>query len=98
MIGNIVHIKDIELDLQELVLPANLLAEDEEIVEAEEVEPPGNSYRIVTCCVSCHSTLRLWVFATSDQIRVQQELLLAGLGIICPGCAKSHCHHGGEQR
>ncbi|AGV40803.1 putative E7 protein [Felis catus papillomavirus 4] len=97
MIGKEPQIKDIELDLDELVLPANLLASEEILEAEEEEEPESNPYRIVTCCVLCHSTLRLVVSATDAQIRAQQDLFLAGLGIICPVCYRNNRNHGGQQ-
>ncbi|AGM37978.1 E7 [Felis catus papillomavirus 3] len=97
MRGDKPSIQDIELDLQELVLPANLLAD--EILETEEVEPPPESqaYRIVTCCGICERKVRLFVSATSSQIRVQQELFLAGLSIICVACCRDLTQHGGSR-
>lgn len=96
MRGQKPSIQDIELDLHELVLPVNLLAD--EILETEEVEPPPESqaYRIVTCCGVCNAKVRLFVSATDSQIRAQQELFLGGLSIICVSCCQDLRKHGGS--
>ncbi|QHQ97054.1 E7 protein [Felis catus papillomavirus 6] len=97
MIGVNPSIKDIELDLTELVLPENLLSD--ESLETEEVEPPPESqaYRILTDCGVCKTTVRLFVLATVGQIRTQQELFLAGLNIICLACCRNLRQHGGPR-
>nr|WKV32418.1 early protein 7 [Felis catus papillomavirus] len=90
-------IKDIELNLTELILPENLLAD--EILETEEVEPPPDTqpYRILTDCGVCKATVRLFVLATVSQIRTQQDLFLAGLNILCLSCCRNLRQHGGPR-
>ncbi|AGU62950.1 E7 protein [Mustela putorius papillomavirus 1] len=95
MIGNTPTIKDVDLDLQELVLPDNLLA-NETIDAEEEVEPEPQRYRVVTSCNICHNTLRLFVqVAEESLIRGFQQLLLQGLGIVCPECYRTYCKRDG---
>nr|AYA94412.1 MAG: E7 protein [Human papillomavirus] len=95
MIGNHPDIKDIELDLQALVLPANLVAEeslspDSEADEEEEQQP----YRVDTCCRSCGTGVRLCVISTQLAIRTLQQILVQELSLVCPGCSRTIFQHG----
>lgn len=94
MIGQEATIKDIELDLDALVSPANLLC-DEEVIpeEALEVEP-GTPFRVETRCNTCETRLRLHVVATDFGIRQFQTLLLGQLSLLCPACSRHVLQHG----
>lgn len=85
---------DIELELEELVLPQNLLSEeslspDSEADEEEELQP----FKIDTCC-ACETGVRVCVLATSAAIRTLQQLLLQELKIICPRCSRNLLRNG----
>lgn len=89
MIGKEPQIKDVELDLAELVLPDNLLANESlsPDVEAEE-EVEQLPFKIDSYC-TCNTGVRLCVLATRAAISTLQLLLSQELTIICPTCAKS---------
>ncbi|AOP12496.1 E7 [Canis familiaris papillomavirus 19] len=88
-------IKDINLELHDLVLPANLLSSEVLEAEEEESEPEPGRYRVVTCCNLCHSPLRLFIEAADERlVRLFHQLLLDGLGILCVACYRTHCQDG----
>ncbi|AAU21226.1 E7 [Canis familiaris papillomavirus 2] len=95
MRGSSPIIRDIDLELEELVLPANLLSGETLETEEEELQREPGRYRVVTLCNICHSSLRLFVeVADESLIRLFQQLLLDGLGIICATCHKEHFSDG----
>lgn len=97
MRGNAPTIRDVELNLEELVLPQNVLAANESLSsddegQEEEQMPP---YNVDTCCGTCSTRIRVAVCATRTGIRTLEELLVSGhLGFVCPPCARNHCRHG----
>jgi hypothetical protein len=95
MRGEQPDIRDVELNLESLILPENLLSNeslspDTEGEEEEELFP----YRIDSCCYSCGTGVRLCVVASNTAIRDLQQLLLVGLNLLCPGCSRQQVHHG----
>lgn len=95
MIGNSPDIKDIELDLHALVLPANLISEESLSPDSEaEEEEEHSPYRVDTCCKACGAGVRVCVFATEIAIRTLQQLLTQELSLVCPGCSRNLFHHG----
>ncbi|AVE16213.1 E7 [Human papillomavirus type 203] len=94
MIGQEVTIKDIELELDSLVSPANLLC-DEEVIHEEALEvDPRTPFRVETQCDSCERRLKLHVVATEVGIRHFQFLLLQHLSLLCPACSRNVLQHG----
>lgn len=96
MIGPNISSGDIELDLEALVLPENLLS-DESLSpdtegQAEEVEQAP--YTIDTTCHSCGARVRFCVVATRRAILNLQELLILELDLLCPSCSRSIVRHG----
>lgn len=89
MIGKEPQIKDIELDLAELVLPDNLLANESlsPDVEAEE-EVELHPFKIDSYC-TCKTGVRICVLASRAAISTLQLLLSQELTIICPTCSKA---------
>ncbi|BBU60027.1 E7 protein [Bos taurus papillomavirus 28] len=85
MKGQDVTLRDITLELQEVVSPINLHCEEE--LEIEEVDF-SDPYAITTYCYKCEIVLRLAVIATSDGIHQLQQLLLGTVSLLCPACAK----------
>ncbi|ACU27441.1 E7 [Canis familiaris papillomavirus 7] len=95
MRGSESDVRDIVLDLHELVLPQNLLSSEVLETEEEEPEPEPGRYRVVTCCNLCHSPLRLFIESADEgQVRIFHQLLLDGLGILCAVCYRTHCCDG----
>nr|AYA94219.1 MAG: E7 protein [Human papillomavirus] len=96
MIGQNVNIRDIELDLESLVLPNNLLSNESlsPDTEGEEQEVEQEPFSIVTSCRSCGAGVRICVFATRFAISTLQQLLILELSLLCPTCSRIHCRHG----
>ena len=97
MRGAAPDIQDIELNLEDLVLPVNLLSE--EVIVSSDDEEQGEeelaAYRIDTCCHSCRASVRFTVFANTFAIRLLEQLILdEGLSLCCPSCARSRGRHG----
>lgn len=95
MRGNKPTIRDVELELEELVLPVNLmsnesLSPDDPGAEEEPLEP----YKIDTSCGTCSTGVRLVVGATRAAIRTIEVLLTAELSLLCPTCARNRFRHG----
>lgn len=89
MIGNAPQVKDIDLELHELVLPENLLSEeslspDTEGVEEVELFP----YKVDSYC-SCGTGVRAHVLASRAAISTLQLLLSEELRFICLECVKA---------
>lgn len=89
MHGREPKLKDIVLvDIEDLILPANLLSDEDLSAEAELVTT-HNPYKIVACCACCGGTLKFHVAASPEGIRGLEQLLLGSLSFICTGCSKS---------
>lgn len=96
MIGPAIKSGDIELDLQSLVLPENLLSNEslspDTEGQAEEVEQAP--YTIDTTCNSCGARVRICVVATRSGILLLQELLTQEVNLLCPSCSRNTLRHG----
>lgn len=94
MIGQAPSLRDIELDLAELVEPVDLYCSESLSPDSEgEEEEPQLLYRVDTEC-DCGTKVRLVVAATGAAIRTLHILLLEELQIICPTCARSNVRNG----
>ncbi|ANZ90258.1 E7 protein [Bos taurus papillomavirus 20] len=76
-------IKDITLELEQIVSPANLLC--------EEVLPPegavrADPYTVALCCCLCEKKLHFGVIASEPGIRQFEQLLVECLGLLCSAC------------
>lgn len=89
-------IRDIDLNLEELVLPVNLLSdEDEPPVDDDSVaEEEQRLFRIDTSCANCETGIRVIIHSTDSAARQLFDLLLEELSFVCPGCARSAVRHG----
>lgn len=87
-------LRDINVDLQELVLPVPLLAEESLSPDADPEEEEQHPYTIDTCCHTCKAGVRLSIVATATAVRTLQVLLFAELGINCTACSKRLYRHG----
>ncbi|ATQ38547.1 E7 [Gammapapillomavirus 23] len=94
MIGNSVNIRDIELNLEALVLPENLLSDESLSPDLVPEEEEQQAYRVDTCCSTCGTGVRVSVLATRSAIRILQGLLLHELSLFCPQCSRLHLQHG----
>ncbi|ATQ38262.1 E7 [Gammapapillomavirus 7] len=91
MHGTVANIKDIILeDINDLILPVNLLSGEDLSAEAE-LEPAHVPYKIVAYCL-CGARLKFCVAASPEGIRRFQQLLLGELLLLCSGCSKRSRH------
>nr|AYA93872.1 MAG: E7 protein [Human papillomavirus] len=93
MIGERPTLRDINIDLEELVIPDNLLC-SESLSPDSEPEEERDLYSIDTCCYLCHCRIRVVVFATGSAITLVQQLLFAQLSFLCPRCSRGTSQHG----
>lgn len=90
MHGEVVNLQDIVLeDVNDLILPANLLSNEDLSAEAEQ-ESDHSPYRVVVHCSLCDCKLKFTVAANPDGIRGFQQLLLGSLSFLCTGCSKGY--------
>nr|AYA93594.1 MAG: E7 protein [Human papillomavirus] len=82
-----------DIELRELVLPANLVS-DESLSPDAIAEEEFCPYRIDSQCQNCECRLRVTVAATEFGIRCLQQLLLKELSFFCPGCSRQLSRHG----
>lgn len=93
MRGEVATITDIELDLDALVMPVNLLSEEILQSSDDEAEEESLPYRIDSSCFNCGTGVRLTVYAVALGLRLLEQLLLdRQLSICCPGCARNQYH------
>lgn len=91
MHGTVPDIKDIVLeDVNELILPANLLSDEDLSAEAE-LDSAHVPFQIVAYCV-CGTKLKFSVAASPEGIRRFEQLLLGELLFLCSGCSKRIRH------
>lgn len=89
MHGEIANLQDIVLeDVNDLIIPANLLSNEDLSQEAER-ESDHSPYKVVVHCGCCDSKLKFTVAASPDGIRDLQQLLLGQLSFLCTGCSKA---------
>nr|AYA94860.1 MAG: E7 protein [Human papillomavirus] len=93
MRGSSPTIRDIDLDLRELVLPSNLLS-NESLSPDDWEEEQRQTYSVDTCCDTCHSCVRIIVSASTTGIIRLQQLLVSDLAIVCSRCSRERYHHG----
>ncbi|AEM24608.1 transforming protein [human papillomavirus 137] len=96
MRGNSPTVENIELDLEPLVLPANLLSNeslssDEELEEERDYSP----FQIDSYCHSCQRRVRVCVVARAGAIQsLEVHLLSNNLSFLCASCSKTILQHG----
>nr|AYA93525.1 MAG: E7 protein [Human papillomavirus] len=96
MRGNSPTVDNIELDLEPLVLPANLLSNeslssDEELEEEHDCSP----FQIDSYCHSCQRRIRVCVVARAGAIQsLEVHLLSSNLSFLCASCSKTILQHG----
>lgn len=97
MMGEKVTLKDIELGstLEDLVMPAHLLCEEESLSTDDTPEEESLSpYQVDTICKTCDKRVRLCVLATTGAIHLLERLLFNDLSVVCPQCSRHILHHG----
>mgnify|MGYP002759076618 CR=1 FL=1 len=81
-------IKDINLELSELVIPENLLCNESLSTDEEPEEEQVTPYQVDSWCPNCNKGVRVCVLATSFAIQAFQRLLTQQLQFVCPGCSR----------
>nr|AYA94207.1 MAG: E7 protein [Human papillomavirus] len=95
MRGEVATIRDINLELEDLVMPANLLSNEslspDDVPEEEQVSP----FKVDSLCQHCNKCIRLCVIATAGAIYLLEQLLLSSeLCFVCPACARTTVRNG----
>ncbi|AHC00345.1 E7 [Human papillomavirus 172] len=87
---------DIELELESLVLPQNLLSNESlsPDTEGQPEEVEQVPYKVDTCCWACGAGVRLCVVASRLSILTFEQLLIGELSLLCPPCSKIYCRNG----
>ncbi|ANG08982.1 E7 [Human papillomavirus 191] len=91
MIGPENKVGDIELQLDELVMPANLLSDEVLSPNEDEEEVEFVPYRVDSSCSVCKALIRFHVTASDQGIRGLQQLLLSELSFVCLTCSRATC-------
>nr|AYA93635.1 MAG: E7 protein [Human papillomavirus] len=94
MIGKEPTINDIELELDRLVLPDNLLCNESLSPDTEGQEEERAPYRVETYCKGCETGVRLCVYSTRAAIDILQQILISELSLFCPTCSRNLFRHG----
>ncbi|ATQ38533.1 E7 [Gammapapillomavirus 22] len=96
MIGPKIDVKDIELHLEELVLPENLLSNESlsPDTEGQPEEVEQVPYRVDTYCKACGTGVRVFVLASRLAILTFERLLVEELNLLCPNCSRIYFRHG----
>lgn len=97
MRGDAPTLKDIELRLEELILPQSLICDEEleslspdDLPEEEALTP----FKVDSTCHTCNTGVRIVVVASAGAIRALEQLLVTNLSIVCPECARTVVRHG----
>nr|QCQ84373.1 E7 [Human papillomavirus 172] len=87
---------DIELELESLVLPQNLLSNESlsPDTEGQPEEVEQVPFKVDTCCWACGAGVRLCVVASRLSILTFEQLLIGELSLLCPPCSKIYCRNG----
>lgn len=87
-------IKDIDLDLNELIMPENLLSNESLSTDEEQEEEQLTPFKVDSWCPNCHQAIRVCVLATAAAIRRFEVLLVTDLSFVCPGCSRHIFRNG----
>lgn len=88
MIGAQPTIQDVELNLEDLVLPENLIAEESLSPDADPEEEERQLFLVDTYCGTCKTSVRVCISATSTAVCTFQFLLQNQLSFVCTRCSK----------
>lgn len=92
MQGHQPTIKDIYLDLGQIVETDDLLCGEESL--SPDAEEEQEVFKIDTHCENCKTAIRVCVQASAFGIRCLQLILAEDLSFICPDCSRRLLHHG----
>nr|AYA94180.1 MAG: E7 protein [Human papillomavirus] len=95
MRGEKATIKDIELDLEDLVIPANLLSNESLSLDVIPEEEQLSPYKVDSLCSNCNKCVRVCIVSTTGAVHALEQLLLsADLSFLCAGCSRTTVRHG----
>nr|AYA93693.1 MAG: E7 protein [Human papillomavirus] len=96
MRGPEIDVGDIELDLESLVIPENLLSNESlsPDTEGQPEEVEHAPYKVDTCCEACKAGVRICVLASRLAILTLEQLLTSELSLLCPACSRTYFRHG----
>ena len=91
MHGHSATMRDITLELEELVIPSNLLCQESLSPDSEEERA---TYKVDTLCDDCKTRIRICLVATEIGVKHLQQLLTGDVSLLCPGCSRVRLNHG----
>nr|AYA94048.1 MAG: E7 protein [Human papillomavirus] len=94
MKGQAPTLKDIVLELEEAILPQNLLSNESLSLDDAPEEEHLLPYKVDSYCYKCNRRVRIVVVSSAGSIRLLEELLSTSLFILCPGCSRGTVRHG----
>lgn len=94
MIGNQPSKECLNINLEELVLPQNLIAEESLSPDVDPEEEERQPFSVDTLCGTCNASVRLCITATSSAVCLLRVLLQGELAIVCVGCSKGRLRNG----
>lgn len=94
MIGNQPSKESLNINLEELVLPQNLIAEESLSPDVDPEEEERQPFSVDTFCGTCNASVRLCITATSSAVCLLRVLLQGELAIVCVGCSKGRLRNG----
>lgn len=92
MHGNSATMRDITLELEEIIMPSNLLCGEESL--SPDLEEERATYKVDTLCDDCKTGIRICLVASELGVRRLQQLLIEELSLLCPGCSRVRLSHG----
>lgn len=92
MIGVQPNVEDLNIELDELVLPQNLVANESLSPDVDPEEEERQPFLVDTCCGTCNTSVRVCILATSAAVCTLRVLLQGELLFVCTPCAKGRRH------
>lgn len=94
MIGNQPTNANLNINLEDLVLPENLLAEESLSPDVDPEEEERQPFWVDTCCGTCNASVRVSIIATQSAVCLLRVLLQGELSIVCVRCSKDRLRNG----
>nr|AYA93642.1 MAG: E7 protein [Human papillomavirus] len=94
MIGQQPTKESLDINLEDLVLPQNLIAEESLSPDVDPEEEERQPFWVDTCCGTCSASVRVSILATASAVCLLRVLLQGELSIVCTGCSKGRLRNG----
>lgn len=94
MIGQQPTKENLDINLEELVLPQNLIAEESLSPDVDPEEEERQPFWVDTCCGTCNASVRVSILATASAVCLLRVLLQGELCFVCTGCSKGRLRNG----